>query len=48
MAGLGVFLDGERETCVTKLTDFFANPSLRPAGPIAEECGRYLADEQVN
>ena len=45
-AGLGVFLDGDRETCVTKLTDFFANPSLRPR-PIAEECGRYLADEQV-
>jgi glycosyltransferase involved in cell wall biosynthesis len=45
-AGLGLFLDGDREACVGKLADFLSGRASRPI-PSAAACDRFLASEQV-
>ncbi|MHB1558656.1 MAG: hypothetical protein ACYC61_14455, partial [Isosphaeraceae bacterium] len=45
-AGLGVFLDGDRDRCALTLTDFLLGRAGRPE-PVASECDRYLATAQV-
>ncbi len=45
-AGLGVFLDGDRERCASTLADFLLGRAGRPE-PVASECDRYLATSQV-
>lgn len=45
-AGLGVFLDGDRDRCASTLTDFLLGRAGRP-DPVASECDRYLATAQV-
>ncbi|WZP01015.1 glycosyltransferase [Isosphaeraceae bacterium EP7] len=45
-AGLGLFLDGDREACASKLADFLVGRTARPI-PSAAACDRFLANEQV-
>ena len=46
LAGIGVFLDGDRSKCASTLANFLLGRSGQ-VRPVAEECDRYLATSQV-